>query len=110
MSPAAAEVEEAAVDLELFDEEWHPLVQALSAAAGVAVDAGEDVEAGGRVIGADVAAVEAGGRVLRLVDRRDPAARKVEETLAAQGRKALLADPHEDDLAGRILAALKESR
>ncbi|MCP3962312.1 MAG: DEAD/DEAH box helicase [bacterium] len=97
-----------AIDLELFDEEWHPLVRDLAEREGIVVDAGGDVLAGGRVIGADVAVVEAGGRRLRLVDARDPAAEKIREALDAGGERALLIEPEDEELAERVLAALED--
>ncbi len=106
--PGAEEVTAAALDLELFDDDWQPLIQALASQVGIEVDAGEDIVSGGRVVGADIAVVIAGERRLRLVDRRDPAATAVQEAIVAAGGQSLLVDPEDENLADRVQAALKE--
>ncbi len=93
-------------DLDLFDESWHPLVRALTGRDGVALEAGGDVVAGGRIVGSEVAVVELGGRKLRLVDGRNASASAVLDALREAGENALAADPADQSLPERILEAL----
>ncbi len=103
----AAPKERKDFDLELFDEQWQPLVRSLAELEGIVVDAGEDVVAGGRVIGADVAVVEAGDRRLRLIDDRDSAARSLRQALEAAGEETLSVDWEDRELMQKVLAALE---
>jgi ATP-dependent helicase YprA (DUF1998 family)/very-short-patch-repair endonuclease len=97
--------EPGAVDLDLFDDEWHPLIQALADTDGVSVDAGGDVQRDGRVVGMDIAIVVRGDQQLRIVATDDPNAEEIAEALRQQGHTALLIKPDDAALAS-VLQAL----
>jgi ATP-dependent helicase YprA (DUF1998 family)/very-short-patch-repair endonuclease len=76
-------------DLSLFDEHWHPLIHALTQTPGIAIEAGGDVTAGGRVIGSYFAKISFADRHVYLVDDGRPAAAAVVDALRADGKQAL---------------------
>lgn len=95
------------LDLDLFDEEWHPLIQALADTDGLSVDAGGDVLRDGRVVGMDVAVVDRNDRQVRIVAAEDPKAAEIAAALAQQGLTPLLLSPEDDQALAAILQALE---
>jgi very-short-patch-repair endonuclease len=72
------------LDLDLFEPVWHPLMSRLTA-LGIAVGAGADVQADGRVVGAYLASANYRGQTLYLVDQADTAIEAVVKLLQHQG-------------------------
>ncbi|MFG0319180.1 MAG: DEAD/DEAH box helicase [Planctomycetota bacterium JB042] len=101
-APAPPEASDA-FEADLFDPAWRPLLERLAAIEGVAVDAGRDVVADGRVTGTTQAEVAFGDRRVELVAPGDDAER-VRRALEAEGREALVLDP----AAGDAFAAVTE--
>ena len=92
--------------MELFDPEWHPLVEALAALEGVEVDGGADVCDGPMPVGVSVAEVLADGRSVSLVDGRDPGVGKLVRLIEAAGGKTVLGRPDE---VGETVRAAREA-
>ncbi|HWE61387.1 MAG TPA: Zn-binding domain-containing protein, partial [Chloroflexota bacterium] len=78
------------LDLDLFDSAWHPLLHALIARHGLAIEAGADVSHGGAVVGDYLATLTIGDRTIWLIDGADPASEQVRAALEADGRRTLL--------------------
>lgn len=73
------------VDLDLWADEWHELIQTLAAIDGWAVQPGEDVAKDGRVIGQSLGRVDADGRAAYLVAADDPQRAAVRARLQGDG-------------------------
>ncbi len=80
----------ATVDYDLFDSDWHLLLQSLNQIEGIGIEAGGDIEQDERVIGTYVADVTRNGVLLQLVDQEDPAAELVCQALEEQGARVLM--------------------
>ena len=87
-SQAAGQTRDA-VDLDLFDPAWHPLVRALAALPDAAMEAGGDVSNNGRVVGTSIGEISADGRTLYLIDGANPDAARVRTALEGQGHTVL---------------------
>ena len=98
-SQAAGQTRDA-VDLDLFDPAWHPLVRALAALPDAAMEAGDDVSNNRRVVGTYSGEVTAHGRTVYLIDGADPDAAAVRTVLEAQGRQVL--QVRTTDVAGAV--------
>ena len=89
-----------ALDLDLFDPAWHPLVRALAALPYAAMEAGGDVSNNRRVVGIYLGEVTAHGRTVCLIDGADPDAAGVRTVLEGQGRQVL--QVRTSDVAGAL--------
>ncbi|MDP9485383.1 MAG: DUF1998 domain-containing protein, partial [Actinomycetota bacterium] len=92
--------------MELFDPEWHPLVEALVALDGIEVDGGADVCEGPTPVGASVVEVVRDGRSVSLVDGRDPGAGKLVRLVEGAGGKAVTGRPDE---VGETIGAVEQA-
>lgn len=99
--------EDSGPDLDLFEAEWHPLIEALAATDGVSVDAGGDVQRGGRVVGMDVAVVARDGRQVRIVSSADPNASDIAAALGEQGHTVVTLAPDAEGALTTVLEALR---
>lgn len=86
------------VDLEDFDEPWHPVIAALLEAEGVAIEAGGEVAKGGRVVGEYVMLIRRGGKTVHVVDADERSAAKCVAGLSLQGKGAIPFSPSSDDV------------
>jgi len=100
LPPATRPAETPGLDLDLFEDRWHPLLKALSGQQGVTVRAGGDVAEGGKVIGCTLAIVESVGRRLTLLDGADPGVASVGGALERAGERVELIQP--DDVDTRV--------
>jgi ATP-dependent helicase YprA (DUF1998 family) len=91
------------LDLEDFDEDWHPLLEAL-AENGVAIEPHGDVGEV-RVLGRCEADATLHGRLVHIIHIDQPAA--VAATLATSGALSVTVDPADPAAAATILAALE---
>ena len=94
--------------LEDFSAEWRPVVAAIAASDGVAIEPGEEVMQGGRVVDLDLATVRRGTQSLRLVDDSRASSDDVTSALVSQGHRVLRVRASEPDVVARVLAALEE--
>jgi len=94
------------LDLDLFDDEWHPLIQALADTDGVSVDAGGDVQRAGRVVGMDIAVVVRGDRQVRVVSAADPKANEIAAALGEQDCAVVTISPTQESALRTVLEAL----
>ena len=109
-TPVAATPEASveAIDLDLFDITWHPLIQTLASIDGIAVEAGADVTQDGCVVGNFLAEVAQNGCSVRLVDATSPDSQLVQDVLQSQGYKVVSLTPEAHSAAADILKALQE--
>jgi len=105
-TPETAEPEE--LDLDDFDEPWHPVVLALSEREGILVEPGGDVTQNGRVVGPTIAEVRSGERVVFLVDADDPIATAVMAALKGMGKVAVSGVANAPELMSVVIAGLEE--
>jgi len=104
-----AEAELPHLDLGLFDEAWHPLIERLST-AGVEVQPGGDVSGPtGRVAGFVEVIVVLGDRQLALVGE-NATPDGLEAALAARGQSLLVLVPGAGEALEQVLAALEPRR
>ena len=85
------------------------MIAELTEREGVTVMAGGDVEAGGRVVGRTVAAVQLGSRSVTVVQSDVPGAEATVEVLEASGKRAITLSPT-PGAGTAILAALEERK
>lgn len=95
------------LDLSLFDDIWHELIESLARTDGITVEAGEDVAVNGRVIGTYLAEVSQNGRTIRLLDAADPNCAKLQQVFQSQNIPALAVEPDAAQ-AEPIIQALQE--
>lgn len=90
-----------------FDEEWHPLLDALTAHADLEIEPGSEVMKEGRVLDLDLATIHMDGQTIRLVDGRRPTAAELHALLLEEGEKVLLVMPDQTGVDVEILNALR---
>jgi len=93
-------------DLELFEPEWHKLIQALVATQGVSVEPGEDVSRDDVVIGSYLARVTFSGRVVHLIDSSSSDSASTDEALRASKQAVLTVSLTDEEWTGRVRSAL----
>lgn len=79
--------------LELFDSEWHPLVESLSALDGAELDGGIDICEELTPVGVSVAEVSRGGKIISIVDSRDPDIEHLIELIESDGVTVISTTP-----------------
>ena len=94
--------------MELFDPEWHPLVEVLATLKGVEIDGGTDVCEGLAPVGASVAEILRDDKSVSLIDGRAPDAEKLVRLIEADGGKAVRGHPGDvEETAGAVERALE---
>ncbi|MCX4239768.1 DUF1998 domain-containing protein [Paraliomyxa miuraensis] len=85
------------LDLEDFDEPWQPFVARLAAHDELRLEAGGEVaDDRGRVIGRTVIRIQAGSKLVHVLDAHDPESEAVAALLHARGARAILLTPDAD--------------
>ncbi len=82
-------------DLDLFGEEWHPLVRSLAALEGVEVDGGSDLSAGESLMGQSVAEVTRDGLTVVVIDGRGHETEELLRLIETGGGKVVSGRPEE---------------
>ncbi|MCA9671385.1 MAG: DEAD/DEAH box helicase [Myxococcales bacterium] len=98
---------ETGLDLDLFDDDWHPLLKAIVEEIGCAVEPGGDVSSGGRVVGQAAAIIGSSDRRIWLIDEGDPSCGRIKTALGSQGHASVLLSPAAANALDRIRAALE---
>jgi ATP-dependent helicase YprA (DUF1998 family)/very-short-patch-repair endonuclease len=96
------------VDLELFDPQWHPLIEQLCQNHDWQVEPGGDVFDGSRVIGDYLAQVSCTGQTVHLIDPEQPEATAIATLLNAQGHLVLPVTPNLPNLMQTLKTLLEE--
>lgn len=96
----------ATVDLEDFDEPWHPIITELLETPGVTIEPGGDVAKSKRVIGSYVMLLRRGTVEVHVIDGRAPTAAKCVAALSLQRKGAIPFSPGSDDVA-ELLSTLE---
>jgi len=95
------------LDLELFTDEWQPIIQDLFQCPDLTIEPGADVQRDGRVIGSYIAVITKQGKSVYIVASTNNAQNHVASQLQSQGLMTLIIDPGFPDAVQRIIASLE---
>lgn len=94
--------------LELFEPEWHSLIQTLATTENIEVEAGGDVSQNGSVIGVSIAEVKRNQAKIVLLDETDTNCSTVQQVLDQDNVRSLLLNPTHPNALSKILQALED--
>ncbi len=97
----------AAIDFELFEPKFYPLIQGLAGQISSAViEPGGDIAAARRVIGSYLAEIQLKEVRLRLIDASQPDSQRLKEVLANQGYDVFLISEEKQGEAVEIITRI----